>query len=356
MLPYWVLFALTAWIAINSQRGVLSSRRWSTLWQIFFLLLVLMIGLRHNVGGDWGSYFKKLESLRYLSLERVISKESIEIGYSLMNLMAIDTGLDIYFVNFCCSIIFAWGLIEFSRAQPRPWLAVVVAVPYLVIVVAMGYTRQGAAIGFGMLGMVALTNSKLFRFMLFVALAASFHKSAVLLVPLAALSNPRSKVWNISWALVFSVLFYSVFLESSVETLQRSYLEARYMSAGAAIRVWMNAVPAVLFFSFRARFALKSDRLFWTSMAALALFFVVLLQVSSSSTAIDRVGLYLIPLQLFVLSRLPEVFGKSNGNNQIFVLGVVFYSALVQFVWLFFAVNVNYWLPYQFYPLFLLLQ
>jgi hypothetical protein len=84
-------------------------------------------------------------------------------------------------------------------------------------------------------------------------------------------------------------------------------------------------------------------------MALLALGFVVLLFVSPSSTAVDRMGLYLIPIQLFVLSRLPDAFPiMSRGVNPA-TLAVILYSAAVQFVWLNFAAHARYWIPYQLY-------
>jgi apolipoprotein N-acyltransferase len=78
----------------------------------------------------------------------------------------------------------------------------------------------------------------------------------------------------------------------------------------------------------------------------------VLLAVSPSSTADDRVALYLIPLQLFVLSRLPDVMMRDQALASVFL--VVLCSALIQFVWLNFAVHAEYWVPYRFYPLELL--
>ena len=350
MLPYWILFALPAWLAIKNRPVPLSaSKSWSQLWWVMFFFLLLMVGLRHQVGGDWGNYTPKIDAVKYSSLQDVL--KGSEAGYNLLNWLAAQSALEIYFVNTLCALFFTWGLIAFCRIQPRPWLALLVAVPYLVIVVAMGYTRQGTAIGFGMLGLVALSDRRIFRFVLFVALAATFHKTAVLLVPLAALSNPRKKLWNTFWAVVFFMLLYSFFMESSVKAYQHGYLENEYMSAGAAIRVAMNAVPATLFLLFRKRFVLsKTDRLLWTFVSVLALVFVVLLQVSPSSTAVDRVALYIIPLQLVILSRVPDAFGKSEIGSKNLVMLVILYSALVQLVWLLFATHASYWLPYQFYP------
>jgi hypothetical protein len=113
----------------------------------------------------------------------------------------------------------------------------------------------------------------------------------------------------------------------------------------------MNAVPAALFLSFRNRFQLSLKQLnFWTWVSWSALLLVVILQVSPSSTAVDRLALYWIPLQLFVLSRVPNAFGKQSGKNTVWVYTVIGYSATVHFVWLFFADTAFAWLPYKFYP------
>ncbi len=84
------------------------------------------------------------------------------------------------------------------------------------------------------------------------------------------------------------------------------------------------------------------------SLGALA--FIVLLAVSPSSTAVDRVALYWIPLQLFVWSRLPQAMGQRAGTQRQWLAVVLAYAFAVQFVWLFYADHSHAWLPYQFYP------
>ncbi len=61
----------------------------------------------------------------------------------------------------------------------------------------------------------------------------------------------------------------------------------------------------------------------------------------------DRVGLYMLPLQLVVFAYVPEVFGIKRGRNQLFVTGVIFYYGLVLFVWLNYATHAFAWLPYR---------
>jgi hypothetical protein len=285
-----------------------------------------------------------------VSLQEVISI-SKDPAYILLNWLAAETGFGIYFVNTVCAALFTWGLIVFCRAQPRPWLAMVVAVPYLVTVVAMGYTRQGTAIGLAMLGLVALGDRKTFRFVVYVVLAATFHKSAVILMPLAVLAGTKRKIWTVIWVGLSTVLFYVLFLIDTLDVLHTNYIEAEYQSEGAVVRLAMNAMPAMLFLLIRRRFVMpRAERVFWTWMSLGALGLLLLLVVSPSSTAVDRLGLYWIPLQLFMLSRMPNAVGKPTGLNSIWVYWVVAYSAVVLFVWLFFATHASAWLPYQFYP------
>jgi hypothetical protein len=247
--------------------------------------------------------------------------------------------------------IFSFGLAVFCRDLPRPWLALAVAIPYLVMIVAMGYTRQGIAIGCAMVGLVALGRQQFIKFLIWVFLAAAFHKSAVLLIPIAGLAAVKRKLFVGFLAGATTLLAYQLMLEDAVEALQVNYLEAEYQSEGALVRLAMNVLPAVMLLLFRRRFAmsLPQEKLWrWFAIISVALF--AFFFFSPSSTAVDRVGLYMLPLQIVVFSYFPEVFGRASGNNKGFVLAVLAYYATVELVWLNFATHAFAWIPYKFYP------
>ncbi len=352
MWPYWLLFLVPTFQAVSKLLPVspaLLAKRWSVLWRTIFFLLALMIGFRHEVGGDWGAYLRQLERVGNEAFFETFTGG--DPAFNLLNWLAAQSGLGVYWVNGIFAVLFTWGLLAFCRNQPRPWLALVVAVPYLITVVAMGYSRQGVAIGLVMLGLVALQNQSVLKFLLWIAFAATFHKSAVILIPLAALAGSRRPLLTLLLVAVTAALLFGLLLQEYVDGLMAGYVDAEYESTGAAIRVAMNALPAAVFLLLRKRFALEpAQRTFWTWMAWGALAFVVLLYVSPSSTAVDRVALYWIPLQLFVWSRVPDALGRPGGVNAFWVYAVVAYSAAVHFVWLFFATHSYLWLPYQFYP------
>ena len=84
----------------------------------------------------------------------------------------------------------------------------------------------------------------------------------------------------------------------------------------------------------------------WSLISLLAVAAAIGLATVASSTAIDRLALYLIPLQLFVGSRLPET-RLWNVDSTSWTQLLVFFSLAVLLVWLFFAVHASAWLPYR---------
>ncbi len=201
-----------------------------------------------------------------------------------------------------------------------------------------------------MVALLALSEQKVLKFVALIAIAALFHKTAVILVPMAILANTRKKVWTAIWVVLALGLLYKLLVESSAESLVQGYLVAGYASSGGPIRVAMNVLPAVIFLYYRNRFDLdENTRLLWTWISLGSLLMVPALYLSPSSTAVDRVALYFIPLQLFVFSRLPLVFGYGEYANKNTEQQIILFYAVVQFVWLFYAANAGYWIPYQFY-------
>lgn len=357
MWPYWLMFAVPAIVALMTEVDRAGSRppgasaRLNGAWIAVAMLLTLLIGFRYEVGGDWFNYFRHLDDARWATLDEVVLMS--DPGYQLINWLSGQLDWDIFGVNLMGGALFAVGLVVFCRHLPRPWLALAVAVPYLVIVVAMGYSRQGVALGLAMLGLVALGKGATGRFVFWVMLAATFHKTAVLLLPIAALAAARNRILAFAWGAGSLVLGYFLFLEDAADSLYRNYVEAQYQSDGAMIRLAMNLLPAfiLLYWYKRFRFSAAERKLWlWFAVISLGLFGIFLL--SPASTAIDRVALYMLPLQLVVFSHFPDVIGKETVRDVAApVACVLLYYGLVQFVWLNFAVHSQSWLPYRFYPL-----
>ena len=315
-------------------------------WMLMILILTVLIGFRYDVGGDWGNYFSYLyaaETLTFADLSTLADP-----GYWALNILSLRLGWGMTGVNVFGALIFSIGLVVFSRSLPRPWLALACAMPYLVIVVAMGYTRQSIALGLAMIGLVMLSRKRLVAFVVWVLLGALFHKSAVLLLPIAGLTVSRNRWLNLGLVASATYLGYVVLLEEHADDLIQTYVDQEIQSAGAFIRLAMKAVPAVLFLLYRHRFALPpNEKKLWSIFSLISISMFVVFFPTSLSVALDRMGLYVIPLQLFVFAHLPDVLGAFGRRNDRIVSWILLYYALVLFVWLNFAHHSHRWVPYQ---------
>ena len=349
MAPYWILFSIPALMAILERHSRLDERVERQLLVLFSLLLIPFIGLRYEVGADWFNYMGIFDQTAF---DRTLpgTLEESDPGYGLLNWIAGQLGQDIRLVNTVCAIIFAFGFHRFCLHQPRPWLAATVAVPYLIIVVAMGYSRQGAAIGFLLAAFVALADGALWAYFAWILLAASFHRTALVMIPLAALAETRNRSYAALWVGLVGLAGYQSFLSSDIDALSKNYLEAQYGSEGAQVRVAQNVVPGVLLLAFRSSLDLnpRTAKL-WTYMALGTLLSVVALFLSPSSTAVDRLALYLIPIQLFVYSRIPDTLIRTGLGRMLAVTSLVLYSGTVLYVWLVFSDHAEWWTPYENY-------
>lgn len=351
---YWIMFLIPATAALGRLDTVQRMAQRAGPGQVSLVAagvaFAFLVGLRFEVGGDWFNYLENFQYLKDTPLSEAMSLS--DPGYQVLSWLCLQAGLSIVAVNFISAAIFAAGLTVFCLRLPRPWLALAVAVPYLVIVVGMGYSRQAVALGFAMLALAALGQASIARFVLLVLVGATFHRTAILLLPIAALVRSRNWWWTVLWVGLATVSAYYVLLADSVDDLYQNYVLAEYQSEGAFIRLLMNAVPAMILVAKRRRFAFPpNEARLWRWFAYISILLFVALFLTDASTALDRIGLYMLPLQMVVFSRLPDVVGSSKSRNLGWAGLILCYYAVVQFVWLNFATHAEFWLPYRFYPL-----
>jgi hypothetical protein len=347
MAPYFLIFLLPACFALAAPTDAPKRDVGHIAFVFFAVLLALMIGFRWQVGGDFGNPVYRMTLLGDADLVDFL--RYVDPGFGLLMWLEVKSGFNVWFVHLMGGGIFMYGLSRFCLNEFHPWLSMTIAIPYLVIVVGMGYDRQAVAIGFVMLAMVAMQDRSALRLVGSTTLAATMHITSLSLMPVFMVGTRVNKFWAaIVGGPIFAVgYFYS--LQEKLNDSTASYLSSGYSSSGAGIRTAMNALPALIYFFNRSRFKLDDDeRRFADFLAAAALAFVGLLFISPSSTAVDRMSLYIIPIQLFVLGRLPLALARTKDSYQRLAAAVVAYSAAVMLVWLNFAVDATYWVPYTF--------
>ena len=168
-------------------------------------------------------------------------------------------------------------------------------------------------------------------------------------VPLILMAAGQRRFVVFLLASLTIVIAYFTVLPSALERYGAGYLQGELNAAGAAVRVIMNLLPAlILLLSGDRLYRSFEERMVWRTFALMAVLAAIALPFVASSVIVDRLSIYLIPLQIFVLSRLPSATSHEDPGLGMKML-VILYTGAVLFIWLNYAVNAGSWLPYRSY-------
>ncbi len=358
MFTYWFVFIVISIFSLSSTATRvfvnLGRYRVDVLTSIF-IVLFLILGLRYNTGGDWGPYFRLNQSVVGTPLSSILNQDQ---AYSLLNWIGANVFGGVFIPNLVVSGIFLFGLKKFCDKLPNPALGLLISLPYLVWVVGQGYVRQAGAIGCFLWAVSDMNNKSSWNYYFKLAIAALFHKTAVLLVPFGMFSKAKIlslKNFLISLGVIcFSLLIFNALAYDFISGMWNNYLTAEQSgitASGTAVRLSMTVLCALGTVLCISHFTISSnERVFWMVFSTVALALAPL-YFFLPHTILDRIILYWLPLQIFFLGRLPGIFKTDLGNGQLLItVSVIFLCASVQWVWLFFGRHSSAWIPYQFFP------
>jgi len=317
---------------------------------IFFLLLIF-VGLRHQVGADWDNYKRIYEFISQNGIDALFITDP---GYSLINLVSNYLGGDIFLVNLISGFIFLIGLFYFIGKLPYPSLTIAIANSYLVFIVAMGYTRQSIAIGILMTSYALYINKKYIASLILSFIAVFFHKTALFGMFVVAFSIVLSYKNQLNLKYYFALLIISIGIISISylflfkpyqEYFITTYIFGGMESKGAYPRLLLNAIAGFLAISDFIKEPKNKDVIIFKTMSFFSLFFIFLVPIFGSTT-IDRLSLYLYPLQFYAYSFF--VYNIKNKSSKFFFYYTIMcLYLLILVVWLLFAVHREAWIPYK---------
>lgn len=341
MWVYWVMFAIpSAAAAARVRMGRFGAR---VAWGLVAFLFIAAIGLRHNTGGDWVTYSIYFQEILNKNLAEIATGS--DPGYYVLNWLVAYSGANIYIVNLICATIIVTGVIAFCRKQSDPVLAYVSAIPYLLIVVAMGYTRQSVSIGCFLFGIMALERGRIGQFVLWCLAALLFHRSAILLLPLALAVSGKGRGLTILAVVALAFGGYWFAVRDTLSGLENIYIRGDMQSNGAVARAAMSALAAGVLLFFRSKLIVKQHTgKFWLIMCWLSI--ISLAAAPIASTIVDRVGLYLIPVQLLCCGNVRNI-SKSKWVRYGIGVGVIICYGVALGVWLTNGDYAERWIPYR---------
>ncbi|WP_394752366.1 EpsG family protein [Crenothrix sp.] len=339
MLGYWILIGIPT---LLSFAGIRKRKDLNMGLFIVGFVYLIFIGLRYEVGADRVAYAEMYDNIASLSFQNALLYT--ESGFAALNWVLAQMDAGVYWVNFIVAIIFVSGLIQFAKRTPLPWLALISVTPYLVIAVAMSGVRQSAAIGL-VFHLMASWRKGLVIKLFFSLVAILFHYSALMSL-IFVQQSVKMPVWfRVSLLSLGAIAMYPILSTTDAYAkYNQTYLEDNIVSSGALMHVLLNAIPAAIYLllsrKWKAKFG-ESDFLPMLSVLSIASVF----GVGVSSTGIDRLALYLSPIQMIVYGSLPLVFGRQHTTK--LSLAIVGLHLIILFWWLNYANTAFAFLPYN---------
>jgi hypothetical protein len=340
MWMYWILFLAPALFSLTGVK--LEPRSRAIMLSLVAIILIIIIGLRDHVGADWDGYLSILDFVETQKLSEVLVGR--EPGFGLINWVSTQIGWGIYGVDLTCAIIFVSGLMAFLTRQPNFWRCLTLSIPVLVIQLAMSGIRQAAAMGFLFFALNAFIDRRPLRYLIFVVLAFTMHQTAIVFLILSIFIGERIRVIPILSAVIVFLLI-SIFLFKDVDFYRDAYISQDYGAAGAAPRIAFNIIAAFLFWRLSRRWQTHYTDYRLFSILAFAIALVTPLLVFAQVAA-DRLEYYLIPFQVAVISRVPDLL---PARLKVIYTTVVYsgYSAALA-VWLNYSwIAKLCWIPYS---------
>lgn len=339
LLSYFIVGALG--VAPRSPRLIRMARPFLA---IGALMIALLVGLRYEVGPDWIAY-EHIFLTATGAIESAIT--SSDPGFMLVNWSVRQIGADIWLVNLFCGFVLAIGLLSLARTVPNPWLLMVAAVPYLVIVVGMSGARQATAIGFVMLGLSKFSSKSLVPSLFWILIGSLFHASAILVAVIVGVSYTRNRLQAALLLLISAVPIYWLVGDAFQEYATR-YTTYDVDSQGVIFRVGMNVVAALFLLIAGKSMDFDADqRKLWTNMAIFSIALLPMIYFVQSTTIIDRVSLYGIPLQLVVFGNLSFALAKRGVSSLMTTNSVIIYSVAVFSTYMLLGSHAVHYLPYK---------
>ncbi len=317
---------------------------------------VLLGGLRHYVGADYGGYL--------LQFRDVVSS-NISIASYLKTYDLINDPIGLFLVQKFAAI-FNSSFLFFAITSALNYVPVVIYLcrdwddsengskllayslfTYLFSFYPFGFAaiKQGIAMSFCLLSLSYVYNRKFVKFIICILVAASFHSSALVFIPIYFLCSKTGIVTPWKKIAVISVAFIAIyeidFIIQSVGGRYLTYLDSEVK--GRNLIFWMYLFWCVIFLVFRKQLIASNHK-----NDLLIILFVIgtIFQILGFTDAFSkRIGEYFLISQTILLPQLLCVFSKKS-RKLAWILIVVFQVAM--FVLQYLVLDQSSIVPYSF--------
>ncbi|PJW13248.1 EpsG family protein [Geobacillus sp. Manikaran-105] len=294
-----------------------------TLTLITILVLVLVSGLRNNIGDTF--FYMHSYSLNRFTLDKINFKG--DFGFNIIQALLQKISTDPQILIFFCALVTnVLIIITFYKYSMLFELAVYVYITSGIYLVTMNGVRQYLAAAITFAGTHYLFKRDWKKYFLIVLLASTIHKSALILLLAYFFSNGKSWGLRISLLLGIGILIivgyqqFSSILFTALEDTQYGHYKDFSEGGANIIRVLVTLVPLIIAFIGRKRLEkITSHSDVIVNMSILNLFFML---ISTQNWIFARVAIYFNLYHILLVTWVVNLFEKKD--RKLIYLAIIF--------------------------------
>ena len=200
-----------------------------------FLMLLAVSALRLNTGWDYTMYTRGFFQMAHSGFD-TLEYRGWEYGFNILTkIIAFFTKDQRVYIAVVSVICLAGPFYVILRYSKKPWLSVLLYINLYFFYCSMNFLRQSIAISVIMFAYTFLLDRKLLRYVIFVALAACFHVTALVMLPVYFLVKPKA---SFKIPLLYCILFIWIYISSNAtldliaEYFRTDYSESVFFARG----------------------------------------------------------------------------------------------------------------------------
>lgn len=364
MFVYFALLIVYGFASIGRLGDYRMNRKIAVI--LAMLPMVILVGFRGlTVGSDTGNYYRTFTGIEWTStLAEAFSRSRMEVGFVLYNYVLSHIGLDYLGFQVVSAVLVYTSLGVFLyRYSPNIWQSAFAFLSMRMMFGSMTTARAWIAVAIILWAIPALMKRRILPFVLLVAIAATFHFTALVFLAAYPLTSPKLKKVDFRWVWVICALVAIAgvsFFAPILRMINRyeSYLEGEYfVSENHTAAMLTLGIDLCFFIMWRLTMGrqlkvFETESIWAMDMTHITYIMIVVAVgfdiIGLSNNIMNRVSMFYRP---FWLLAIPESFGAiRKGKNALFLKVIVMLLlALQMWVVLKYRPGWNQAVPYVFY-------
>lgn len=271
---------------------------------IVSLLLILLLGLRDlTVGIDTINYYAIFTRIQNIEFSQLFNGVSYEYGYRLLQYVIGIIFKEYQLLLIVVAIIYIAAVsCHIYKYSEKPMISYILFILYGFYTFAFSTTRQTLAIAFILIAYEFMTRKKLFKFLIFVLIAASFHITALIFIPSYWIIKFKLNKYTLTFiTLITALMFYFrtgivLFLNSIARN------EYTFTETGGNLLFLFMVISVIIGFIYRKQFlsARENNKLLFYMMCMS----VIIMPITKFHPAMMRLMYYFF---IFMIIYIPNL-------------------------------------------------